>query len=117
MTLYNPPPKIGHVKLGTFVNDTANGSQSITGIGFTPEFLIIGSSELKLCICIYDGTRQVSYVGTAITAIDVLDPQTDGSNRIRGNLASLDADGFTITWSNLVGTPPSRTFFYVAIAK
>jgi len=117
MVLNNPRISPGHVKAGTFVNDVADGSQVITGVGFAPAFLIIGSAGNLPVIVIYDGTIQVGQKAAATVIIDVLDPQTDGSNRIRGNMASLDADGFTITWSSLVGTAPARTFFYLAVAK
>lgn len=107
------------VKVGTFTNDTGDGSQEVTGVGFEPDIVMVWNVVKSLSLAVYDGTRQLAVIdkdGTLdLLAAVTLQPFTDGSNHIDGAFASLDADGFTITWSGLAGTAPVRTFGYLAI--
>lgn len=106
-----------YVKVGTFTNDTANGDQAVTGVGFQPDFLLIFNSTTH-SIMVYDGTRQVAAIyldgSWQHSSTVTLQAYTDGSNHIDGVMKSLDSDGFTITWSGLAGTAPAETFAYAA---
>lgn len=107
-------------KLGTFTNNTSNGTQAITGVGFAPEFIIVANAGLAQSIGVYDGTRKVAVlllagIGISLSGTVIMQPQTDSGNYINGDFASLDSDGFTITWSGKTGTAPTRTFFYIAL--
>ena len=123
MVLYNPgAPQSPVVKVGTFVNNTANGVQAITGVGFAPDYLIIYQIFQGLCVVFASGTSAISIRydsggGLGITGNDLMVPYTGVNDMINGVVTSLDADGFTITWSGLQGTAPARTFYYLALKR
>lgn len=100
--------------IGTFTNRTTNGTKAITGVNFQPRYIIVCGGSAALSIAHFDGTRQVGTVNNVISATITMQAYTDASNRITGTLTSLDADGFTTTWSDLQGTAPERTYFYIA---
>ncbi len=109
---------LGAWKQGTFTNDTTEGDQAITGVGFQPELLIVWCLAKSYSLAITDGTNLASLIG--ITTDPIFDlaylakPYTDGSNFIAGKLKQFDVDGFTITWETLAGTAPARTYAYLA---
>ncbi len=113
---------LGHVdgKLGTFTNDVANGNQVVVGVGFSPDFLLVWATGSGYSIAVFDGTRGLGL--SAPTAVPVfsttlhMNPYGGVGNLINGELVSLDADGFTITWSNLTGVAPAQTFAYLALS-
>lgn len=123
MGVRNPPTQSVFIAQGTFVNDIANGVQAITGVGFAPTFLVIfGGAGLNYAILVADATRGVSLSKTdavldirSTATAGMLQPYTNGANHIHGTFTSLDLDGFTLTWSNLVGAAPARTWRYVAM--
>jgi len=105
---------------GTFQNNTDNGDQAITGVGFQPSVVIVWCESGGYSIAIYDATSQIAiiYIEGALVMHDTktLQPYTDGSNHIDGHLKQMDADGFTITWSGDTGTAPQRTYSYIAFS-
>ena len=104
------------IQVGSFTRDTsiASGTQSITGIGFTPKAVIF--------MGVQNASREASWGFDISSAQSVLadDPssagtytQSDGYSifdyetpnvEYGGEISSLDSDGFTITWTR-VGTP------------
>jgi hypothetical protein len=102
----------------------ASGTQAVTGAGFTPKavFIIGGqqSASASASNGISDGTtnRAFSTNGNATTtfwtpANDVITIYTSPTNpdRQRAVIASMDADGFTLTWTKN-NTPTGTGQFY-----
>lgn len=116
------------VKVGSFVKSTgaAPATQAITGVGFQPKALILWTSgapsggaiqtqanwDARACLGIVSGTAAADQFAASTTA----DTAGGGGRRItqkafcltdaagatvksEASLASLDADGFTLTWS------------------
>ena len=104
---------IKNVAIGHFTRNAA-GSQSITGVGFTPKVVLFFAASTP-------GTYRVGSFGfddgvnprcirqpgdsEANEGIDVnsISCSLDFENSIGGHITSMDADGFTITWE-LEGT-------------
>jgi len=118
----------GYAKVGTFTRDTAaaSGNQSITGVGFTPKaILFMGgqSSTAEVAWGLSDGTnendlynRNTISAGTwgignnrALTFVE------DGTKDYSGTVASLDSDGFTITWTRTNTPTGTLTIMYLAV--
>jgi len=107
------PPGIAKVKVGDFYRSSA-GAQAITGVGFTPKVVIFlayasggateihshGFDNVAAHRCINKPGSSEAVVGQNAYSIYL---QLDAGNIIRGYLASMDADGFTVTWE-LTGT-------------
>jgi len=105
------------IKLVTFTFGlSGSGNQSITGIGFRPRYIqfqtgvaggsvwaSFGSSDVVTngCVEILAGTGGQIYFQPGMAGI-----QRDGPASSYGlfTVASMDADGFTLTWTR-VGTP------------
>ncbi|MBW8036356.1 MAG: hypothetical protein FVQ79_12180 [Planctomycetes bacterium] len=111
------------VKIGSSFRSTG-GTQVITGVGFIPSLVIflavdftttaqnwsIGFSEgvENMCIERYlNGTKVIRNTGRCI------DIDKDVGNIIYAVLASMDADGFTLTWT-LTGTVQAN-FIYLCL--
>lgn len=102
--------------------NTASGTQAITGVGFTPKivyFLCVmggtnrlswgfGTSSDNRCVLDYHSANPTSSYDTYSSSGDALKPMVDNSNHQKGSINSMDADGFTITWTK-VGSPASAT--------
>jgi hypothetical protein len=108
------------LKTGSFTRDIslASGTQSITGIGFSPKIVIflatvnvaagkmsIGINIPSAGVCLYDANSSVAgsygYDDNAIVMY------TDSSNKYQGVIQNMDSDGFTISWTktgSLTGT-------------
>ena len=116
------------VKVGTFTRDTAtaSGNQAITGVGFTPKALLFmggQASSAEIGFGLSDGTNEQDLYDRHNIAADTW---AIGNGRpltfvqaenvdYSGTIASLDADGFTITWTR-AGTPTGTlTIMYLAI--
>jgi hypothetical protein len=115
------------LKVGSFTRDltTASGSQSVTGVGFKPSAVIFWahvSGETKGSLGFTDGTTSdcfynyaaVSAGAWAISAGNILHPIGDLSNLQNGALSSLDADGFTISWTKTGSPTGSLVVSYLA---
>ena len=114
------------IKIGTFTRaqDGSDASVGITGVGFTPKIVILfgGVSGVESrFIGVDDGTNHYVDV-VATTAAHLIDTSysmktlDNGSWDEKGNISSMDSDGFTISWVK-GGSPPSATIrvFYVAL--
>ena len=115
-------------KVGSFTRDTsvASGTQAVTGVGFSPKTVIFfmaqtGTEESSIGFdnltamagidCHYDGnTNQWG----AYTIFSIMDAETN-ANKYYGNISSLDADGFTISWTK-AGLPTGTiTIIYLTL--
>lgn len=120
MGLDNPRISPGHVATGSFTNNIVDGAQAITGLAFSPDAVFVAQAlDDYKSIAFSIGALYIGITGptSAMSRTLHLRPRTDASNEIQGRINSLDAAGFTILWTSKVGTPPVRTYFYLAIAK
>ena len=113
-------------KIGTFTRDvsTASGDQVIDAVGFKPsdlEFFACISDTLTFSIGFDDGTNHYSirYKGAAANAFtydstNSLWLQIDGTHYCTGIIKTLDADGFTITWTKTNSPTGTATIYYRA---
>lgn len=129
------------VKAGSFNQKTSTGSQSITGVGFPPKFLLLSSfgkataagqiADAKRSIGFASGATERGYVASAST--DASTPKSAASSRIsnanilgvitaggatptvlsEADLTSFDADGFTLNWGTADAT--AREICYLAV--
>jgi len=101
-------PGIQNVAIGRFLRDAA-GNQAVTGLGFVPRVIIFFAVNLSFSTNITsDGVsnqtenRCFYHAGHLTLMSESLNRcvwiQVDATNYIRGYVASLDADGFTVTW-------------------
>lgn len=113
--------------IGTFTRDIslATGTQAVTGVGFTPTMVIllaavVGSSKQSLGFD--DGTNHYTihdnnpvsagtYQKDALNSIKLVQ---DGSNYYTGNISSLDADGFTVSWTKTGTLSGTADIYYLA---
>jgi len=117
------------VKVGTFTRDTAtaSGNQAITGVGFTPKALLfVGgqSTSAEIGWGLSDGTNEANlydrYNITSANNYGVVNSRAmtfveDGTKDYSGTIASLDADGFTITWTRASTPTGTLLIMYLAI--
>ena len=105
----------------TRVMDAASGAVAYTGVGFLPSRVIfIGTTATSLSFGIDDGTTAYNGYGFGASAayngannsITLLE---DGSKTQVAKIASLDSDGFTLTWTK-AGSPSSSevNVYYMA---
>jgi len=104
----NLPPGISKIAIGSLTRNSA-GNQAVTGLGFAPKVISFfgyssvsatdiqsrGFDNVASHYCIYKFGGTEPQYSSAVRSI-VVGPDT--SNFIRGFVASMDADGFTITW-------------------
>lgn len=102
--------------IGTFTrsHSAASGSQAITGVGFTPseiEFLAVvdgqdewsyGFSNAVLHYCVSNANGSSS--GTWVITAQCIRLVEGGGLSQEATVASLDSDGFTLTWTRTGGT-------------
>ncbi len=114
-------------KVGSFTRDTtlASGTQAITGVGFAPKVVIFLMGSNSAGPGVSAGVDNVSNYG-AILNYSALTPtawysdtnqsiwDTEATGEYRGHLSSLDADGFTVTWTK--ASLPTRTITIVYLA-
>lgn len=120
-----------HVITGSFTRDTslASGTQAITGLGFKPALVNFGSAEYAgnglIAIGSDDGiTPTLNYLystgaAATITTYSVSAMVTGisacgASNSYCGKILSMDADGFTITWTKTGAPAGTDTITYTA---
>ena len=116
-------------KIGSFTRDQADasGNQSVTGVGFKPGLVIFFATDQEaageMCIGFDDGsTHGVLYDYHQITANsyqanlnDSIYIQEGVGDNYKGEITSMDSDGFTFAWVK-GGTPTGvMTIIYVAI--
>ena len=116
------------VKVGHFTRDTAtaSGNQAITGVGFTPKALLfIGGQNQTTEINwgVSDGSTEYSLADRYGNADNTYGISTSrwgtfiqtGSLEYTGTVASLDADGFSITWTRISTPTGTLSLSYLAI--
>jgi hypothetical protein len=112
------------IKLGSFTRDVsaASGTQSITGVGFKPSHVIfmVGINTLSSFVGVDNGTIR-AYAGVygptqvvgETASLLLLD--ATAANGQSGLITTLDADGFTISWTKLGAMGASlKTISYLA---
>lgn len=119
-----------------FTGPTTDGAVGYTGVGFQPDLLIgftpmtgtaKGNTVTTLGMCIGVANSQAARCAAWLSEDDVATSNTyninsdhflignltDSSYGHRGNLQSMDSDGFTIDWSNTDAT--SRRYFVLCL--
>jgi hypothetical protein len=102
------------VKTGNFTRDTslASGTQAITGVGFQPKVIIFfggeGSTD-EMSWGWSDGTSHTAWASDGAnygprTGAAIADLQNSSIDMYEGSVQSMDADGFTISWTK-TGSP------------
>ena len=113
-------------KLGSFTRaqDGANGNVAYTGVGFQPKVVIflasvsgivggsIGFDNATTYLCKITGTNNVETVRNTGS----IHTRDNSAWEEEGKIATMDSDGFTITWT-AGGSPPSGTItvYYIAL--
>lgn len=115
---------VPRVKASSLTRDaaTASGNVAYTGVGFKPTavvFLSIVDSTTRMSVGIDDATSSfgVPFLGTNFgeSATNAIYQYVSAGNTHVGEIATMDADGFTITWTK-AGTPTGVfTVYYLAI--
>jgi len=117
------PPGIAKIKIGNGTR-LGGGSQAITGLGFKPKIVIFlgytfGGVNRAESYGFDDGVTHHCMVGAGqnvdmgFNTTKSIDVEKDVSNYLLGYISSMDADGFTITWS-LTGAVTGY-FMYLAM--
>lgn len=115
-------------KVGSFQRDqaTASGTQAVTGVGFSPKAVIFFAAQAdavgKMSVGLDDGATPVQIAdrnNIGAGTWSALDPVSinifeSGSNIYSGKIQSLDADGFTITWTRTGSPTGTLTIHYLA---
>jgi len=102
----------------------ADGDVAYTGYGFQPRALIIVAATTAISVgigdvnlaeyCIYVRDAASGVVGGSANIIDILDNSAaEGSRAV---LKTLDADGFTLTWTKVGACSHTATFGVLAFA-
>ena len=88
-------------KISTYTGD-GNATQAITGVGFQPNVLLIGS----------EGAFEVNWKTDTVT--NAADMNDFGTGQADDRIDSLDADGFTVDTDDSTNAV-STTYYYVAL--
>lgn len=112
------PPKF---KIVTFTRNLvdADGAVAITGVGFRPSSVIVigapaatGSAPtIGMCDASLTQAAVSTFTTGYIEAKAMLPFGPSGTNYVQGQITSLDADGFTVTWTKQ-GSPTGTDTFY-----
>ena len=101
------------VYVGTFTRDVsaAGGDVSYTGIGFTPKAIIFlgciagaASFGVGIASAVSGNSQTTNPTGSSRATTAVIFEPVSG-NYQTASIASMDADGFTLTWATKVGVP------------
>jgi len=132
---------VTNAKVGTFNQATTTGNQATTGVGFTPEVLMMASAGHDTANAIVDTARFSIGAGISSSArwaywtgdedaaadsraesryatdkiVTMADEATGGSPTVlaEADLVSLDSDGFTVNWTTADAT--ARNIGYIAM--
>lgn len=115
-------------KVGTFTRNIAlTANQSITGVGFKPKFIIFlsglaaGASAFSIGISDATTNAQVrdnyqdtanTYITSTTACIGLMRGASDVSSAV---VLTMDADGFTLDWTNQGSPTGTATIIYLAI--
>ena len=110
-------------KLDTFERDlsAAAGTQAVTGVGFEPSkvIFIAGINGAFSGVGMDDGTkRKLSGAGSmpvVAGTYSILLSDASFANSQQAYISSLDADGFTLTWSKIGSPTSTQTVLYLAL--
>lgn len=110
---------------GSFTRDvsTATGSQSVTGVGFTPRVVhfLMGSNGKQTSTgiavsgasrCVYQDAGSSVFNASGTVCIYW---ENGGGVNYQGSVSSLDADGFTVSWTKNGSPTGTATIQYLAI--
>jgi len=114
------------VAIGTFTRDTtlASGTQAVTGVGFQPTAVLLlaiesstreaswGFDNGTTAVSIYDNAGGLDAYATNATQSIFLE-EASGTD-YRGEITSLDTDGFTVTWTRTGAPTGTATVRYLA---
>lgn len=110
--------------VGNFTRDLslASGTQAVTGVGFQPKAVIllggvtVGSARFSVGVDTA-AARGMLYVNSSsfVTNTGESIRLTDGTNFYDGRIATMDADGFTITWTRTASPTGTATIIYLAM--
>lgn len=126
------------VKAGTWQQPTATGPQSVTGVGFQPDTLLLASASSANTGAqaqtrpsyglAQSATRRTAYGQNATNganpsaagrtcseALAITHVTGTGTTVAAADLTSMDADGFTVNWSTADAT--QRREYYLAVAS
>jgi len=110
------------LKIGSFTRDTAaaSGDVAYTGVGFKPSVVIFiaGHSTTSASIGISDGTTHGSIYARTANGMETYAfslSDAAGSNWQLAIIKSMDADGFTLTWTKGGSPSGTDTINYLAI--
>jgi hypothetical protein len=126
--------------VGTYTSPTATGNDSETGPGFTPQFVMLGLSLVEVAGTVYTDNRAGSNGIGVFDANDeyttiqtgednvatsneqslsddraIVVPDDDGTLDIEATFVSMDANGWTVNYSNAPAT--AKLFFALAIEE
>jgi len=104
------------VKVGQFTKNTSNGTQAITGVGFTPKIILFTITSRTVNDSYGGATANGGFgAGTTTSQVAVVGQFAAGSQLVTTSAAkatvsttetivitSFDADGFTVTISNVL---------------
>jgi len=124
----------GATQIGLFSRDTtlATGTQSVTGIGFKPKTILFFASEGNTGEASFGFSNEPITGGStsnlSVNCRTATSPGTFNANTssifswqssgvyYQGSLASIDNDGFTISWTKVGATTGTLQVAYLAIA-
>lgn len=115
-------------KVGSFTRDltAASGAQAVTGVGFTPKavvFLSAVSSSAEMSVGATDGANMgyledqqnitgATWLAGSGAVIGLVQSNVDFSRAV---IASMDADGFTLTWTKTGAPAGTGTVLFLAL--
>lgn len=115
--------------VGSFTKDQTDASGSTTAVtapGFTPKFVIFlagqqdtsesswGFDDGTTAAVMYDINGAATDVYNLATGVSIRSLQTATAS-YSGNITSLDANGFTVTWTRASTPSGTMTVYYVAV--
>lgn len=127
ITLPNENAFVGY-KIGTLTRDmtAASGNVSYTGVGFKPRKVIfianrssdsvasIGFDDTSVLGAIYNAHSASANTWGNATTVSIFAEQ-GGGNQHTGKIVSLDADGFTLTWTKVSSSTGTLQVIYIAL--
>jgi len=119
------------MKIGTFTRDLtlADGTQNVTGVGFTPRFVLFEGkvNDVTGYACrggVDDGTTrscftdawQIANAKWYVTTSSSIYFLATNNVENRAYVSTFGADGFTLTWTKMGGPTGTGTINYAAFA-
>ena len=122
MTIQDEAVVLPKNDVGHFTRDTslASGTQAVTGIGFRPSSILFHArqtgDEVSWGFGHSSSDREIHLdVGAAISGSTNRSIfLTDGANSYQGDILSLDADGFTVSWTKSNSPTGTATINFMA---